>query len=80
VPTAPTPNRSTRPMSATVTSASTTDVALASIGAALGSNLVVKAVLAFVAGGRRFGLAFVATIAVPTVVFAAALWLVVARG
>ncbi|KMO82708.1 hypothetical protein MCHUDSM44219_01540 [Mycolicibacterium chubuense] len=41
----------------------TADTALIAIGAALGSNLLVKAILAFVAGGRTFGLRFIAGIA-----------------
>lgn len=49
----------------------TVRVALASIAAALGSNLLVKVVLAFSAGGRRFGLGFLAGMAAPTAVFAA---------
>ena len=36
----------------------------------LGSNLLVKSVLAFTAGGRRFGLGFLAGTALPAVVFA----------
>ncbi|BBX61331.1 hypothetical protein MSAS_05050 [Mycobacterium saskatchewanense] len=51
----------------------TVDTGLLAIGAALGSNLIVKAVLAFTAGGRRFGLGFVAGTAIPAVVFGAAL-------
>lgn len=50
----------------------TVDNALVAIGAALGSNLIVKSVLAFTAGGRRFGLGFLAAMAIPTAVFAAA--------
>ncbi|MCV7348325.1 MgtC/SapB family protein [Mycolicibacterium rhodesiae] len=49
------------------------DTALIAIAAALGSNLLVKVVLAFTAGGRRFGLGFIAGMAGPTVVFGAAL-------
>ena len=49
------------------------DTALIAIGAALGSNLLVKTVLAFTAGGRRFGTRFVAAMAAPAVVFALAL-------
>ncbi len=49
------------------------DTALVAIAAALGSNLLVKTVLAFTAGGRRFGLRFLAGMAVPAVVFGAAL-------
>jgi uncharacterized membrane protein (DUF4010 family) len=51
----------------------TVDTALVAIAAALGSNLLVKTVLAFTAGGRRFGLGFLAGMAVPTVVFGVAL-------
>ncbi len=47
--------------------------ALGAISAALGSNLLVKIVLAFGAGGRRFGLGFIAGMAAPTLVFAAAM-------
>lgn len=47
----------------------TADTALIAIGAALGSNLLVKAILAFVAGGRTFGLRFVAGMAPPAIVF-----------
>ncbi|WP_026356664.1 DUF4010 domain-containing protein [Mycobacterium sp. 141] len=53
---------------------------LVAIAAALGSNLLVKAALAFATGGHRFGLAFLAAIAAPTAVFAAALTLTVALG
>ncbi|ORA28315.1 hypothetical protein BST13_28880 [Mycobacterium aquaticum] len=59
------------------TGAVTVDAALIAIGAALGSNLLVKAILAFTAGGRRFGLAFVAGMAAPTIVFGVALALAV---
>lgn len=55
----------------------TVDAALIAIAAALGSNLLVKGVLAFTSGGRRFGLAFLAGMAAPTVVFGVALTLVV---
>lgn len=48
-------------------------IALAAVAAALGSNLLVKIALAFSAGGRRFGLGFLAGMAAPTLVFAAAL-------
>ncbi len=51
----------------------TVDTALIAIGAALGSNLVVKTVLAFTAGGGRFGLGFLAYMAVPAAVFGIAL-------
>jgi len=47
----------------------TVDTALFAITAALGSNLVVKAVLAFTAGGRRFGLGFLAGMALPAAAF-----------
>lgn len=47
----------------------TADTALIAIGAALGSNLLVKAILAFVAGGRRFGLRFTAGMTPPAIVF-----------
>jgi hypothetical protein len=49
---------------------------LVSIAAALGSNLLVKCALAFSSGGRRFGLAFMAGMAAPTVVFAAVMTIV----
>ena len=58
----------------------TTNTALLAIAAALGSNLIVKAVLAFTAGGRRFGMGFLAGMAGPTVVFAAAITLAVTTG
>ncbi len=51
----------------------TVDTALAAIAAALGSNLIVKIALAFAAGGRRFGLGFLAAMAAPTCVFGLAL-------
>ena len=51
----------------------TVDTALVAIAAALGSNLLVKTVLAFTAGGCRFGLGFLAGMAGPAVVFGAAL-------
>ncbi|MFY9490875.1 MAG: hypothetical protein WAP49_08360, partial [Mycobacterium sp.] len=51
----------------------TVDTALVAIAAALGSNLIVKTALAFAAGGRRFGLGFLAAMAAPTVVFGLAL-------
>ncbi|OKH68298.1 hypothetical protein EB72_01835, partial [Mycobacterium sp. SWH-M1] len=47
----------------------TVDTALLAIAAALGSNLLVKVVLAFTAGGRRFGLRFMAGMALPALVF-----------
>lgn len=51
----------------------TVDTALVAIGAALGSNLLVKMVLAFTAGGRRFGLGFLAATAAAALVFGVAL-------
>ncbi len=51
----------------------TIGTALLAIGAALGSNLLVKIALAFTAGGRRFGLGFTAGMAAPAAVFAALL-------
>jgi uncharacterized membrane protein (DUF4010 family) len=51
----------------------TVDNALVAVAAALGSNLLVKTVLAFTAGGRRFGLPFLAGMALPAVVFGVAL-------
>lgn len=51
----------------------TVDTTLVAIAAALGSNLLVKTVLAFTAGGRRFGLGFLAGMAAPAVVFGAGL-------
>ncbi len=56
------------------------DTALAAVAAALGSNLLVKIVLAFAAGGRRFGLGFLAGMAAPTIVFGLALGAAVAVG
>ena len=58
----------------------TTNTALLAIAAALGSNLIVKTILAFTAGGRRFGTGFVAGMAFPTAVFAAAMTLAVTTG
>ena len=58
----------------------TVATALAATAAALGSNLLVKIVLAFTAGGRRFGLGFAAGMAAPTAVFAATLIAVAAVG
>ena len=55
----------------------TPDTALIAIAAAMGSNLLVKCLLAFTGGGRRFGLAFLAGIAVPAVVFAAGILLAI---
>lgn len=49
----------------------TVNTALLAISAALGSNLLVKCVLAFTAGSRRFGLSFCAGMALPTAVYAA---------
>lgn len=51
----------------------TVNTALVAVAAALASNLLVKIGLAFSAGGRRFGLGFVAGMAAPTLVFAGAL-------
>lgn len=51
----------------------TVGTALAAIGAALGSNLLVKIALAFSSGGRRFGTGFVAGMAAPALVFGAVL-------
>lgn len=51
----------------------TVDTALVAIAAALGSNLLVKMVLAFTAGGRRFGLGFLAATAAAALVFGVAL-------
>lgn len=56
------------------------DTALMAIAAALGSNLIVKIVLAFASGGRRFGFGFLAGMAAPTVVFGLALTAAVAVG
>ena len=53
------------------------DTALVAIAAALGSNLIVKCILGFAAGGRRFLIGFVAGMAVPTVLFAIAITLAV---
>jgi uncharacterized membrane protein (DUF4010 family) len=58
----------------------TVGTALAAIAAALGSNLLVKVVLAFTAGGRRFGVRFAAGMAAPTAVFAAVLTAVTVFG
>ena len=55
----------------------TVTTALGAVAAALGSNLLVKIALAFSAGGRRFGLGFVAGMAAPTLVFAAVLTAVI---
>ncbi len=54
------------------------DTALVAVAAALGSNLIVKTVLAFTAGGRRFGLRFLAGMVPPTVVFGVVLALTMA--
>lgn len=51
----------------------TVATALLAIAAALGSNLIVKCLLAFTAGGRRFLLGFLGGVAIPSVVFAAVL-------
>jgi uncharacterized membrane protein (DUF4010 family) len=58
----------------------TVDTALVAIAAALGSNLLVKIVLAFAAGGRRFGLGFLAGMAIPAAVFGLALSAAIAVG
>ena len=47
----------------------TVDTALIAVAAALGSDLLVKTLLAFTAGGSRFGLRFLAGMALPAVVF-----------
>lgn len=49
------------------------DSALVAIAAALGSNLLVKVVLAFTLGSRRFGIGFLAGMGVPAAVFGAAM-------
>lgn len=49
------------------------DSALVAVAAALGSNLLVKVVLAFTLGSRRFGIGFLAGMGVPAAVFGAAL-------
>lgn len=51
----------------------TIDTALVAVAAAVGSNLLVKAVLAFTSGGRRFGLGFVLGMAAPALAFSIAL-------
>ena len=56
------------------------DTALLAIAAALGSNLLVKFVLAFVTGGRRFGFGFLAGMAAPAAVFGACLTTVILMG
>jgi uncharacterized membrane protein (DUF4010 family) len=56
----------------------TVDTALVAIAAALGSNLIVKTVLAFTAGGRTFGLRFLAGMTPPAVVFGVVLVLTMA--
>jgi uncharacterized membrane protein (DUF4010 family) len=56
------------------------DTALVAVGAALGSNLLVKIILAFAAGGRRFGLGFLAGMAIPATVFGIALTVAVTMG
>lgn len=58
----------------------TVDTALVAIAAALGSNLLVKIGLAFAAGGRRFGLGFLAGMAAPTIVFGLGLAAAIAVG
>lgn len=47
----------------------TADTAVLAATAALGSNLLVKGVLAFVAGGRRFGAGFVGGMALPALAY-----------
>lgn len=56
----------------------TVDTALVAIAAALGSNLIVKTVLAFTAGGRRFGFGFLSCMAAPAIVFGAAMTAMIA--
>ena len=51
----------------------TVDTALVAVAAAMGSNLLVKAILAFTAGGRRFGLWFLAGMTGPAIAFATVL-------
>ncbi|AKK27300.1 DUF4010 domain-containing protein [Mycobacterium sp. EPa45] len=58
----------------------TVDTALIAVTAALGSNLLVKIALAFTAGGRRFGLGFLAGMAGPAVVFGASVTAAVMLG
>jgi uncharacterized membrane protein (DUF4010 family) len=58
----------------------TVNTALVAISAALGSNLIVKTALAFTAGGRRFGLGFLACMVAPTIVFGAVMTAVVTTG
>ncbi|WP_371832003.1 MgtC/SapB family protein [Rhodococcoides fascians] len=58
----------------------TVDSALQAIAAALGSNLLVKSVLAFTSGEHRFGLGFLAAMVLPTVVFAVVMTFVVTMG
>ncbi|AFM16267.1 putative membrane protein [Mycolicibacterium chubuense NBB4] len=58
----------------------TVDTALVAIAAALGSNMIVKTVLAFTAGGRRFGLGFLVGMGAPTVVFGVAMFAAVSAG
>jgi uncharacterized membrane protein (DUF4010 family) len=56
----------------------TVGTALLAIGAALGANLLVKSVVAFSAGSRRFGLGFLAGMAAPTAAFATVLAVAIA--
>ncbi|OKH85250.1 membrane protein [Mycobacterium sp. ST-F2] len=56
----------------------TVDTALLAVAAALGSNLIVKTVLAFTAGGGRFGLRFLAGMTPPALVFGVVLALTMA--
>ncbi len=51
----------------------TVGTALVAVGVALGSNLLVKIVLAFAAGGRRFGFGFLVGMVLPAAVFGLAL-------
>ena len=51
----------------------TVDDALMAVAAALGSNLLVKVVLAFTLGDRRFGFGFLAGMSIPAVAFGAGL-------
>ncbi len=58
----------------------TTGTALVAIAAAIGSNLLLKVALAFAAGGRRFGLGFLAGMAGPALVFGVVLAVTIATG
>ena len=57
-----------------------TGTALVAIAAAIGSNLLLKIGLAFVSGGRRFGLGFLAGMAGPALVFGIVLAVTIATG